>query len=81
MECGYNIHTSAGAVVISDGCGTDAADNDVYLFDSQGDHVFDGSRSNYTENDTTNPVNTYGLTKLAGEIAAASLFLLPMICR
>ena len=36
------------------------------------DYVFDGSRSNYTENDATNPINTYGLTKLAGEIAAAS---------
>ncbi len=33
------------------------------------DYVFDGSRGNYTENDTPNPVNYYALTKLLGETA------------
>ena len=33
------------------------------------DYVFDGSKNApYTENDTPNPVNTYGISKLAGEL-------------
>ncbi len=31
------------------------------------DYVFDGTRGNYREEDETNPVNFYGLTKLEGE--------------
>ena len=31
------------------------------------DYVFDGEKGNYTEEDRTNPINTYGLTKLKGE--------------
>lgn len=31
------------------------------------DYVFDGEKGNYTEEDLTNPINTYGLTKLKGE--------------
>ncbi len=37
------------------------------------DYVFDGSKGNYTENDATGPVNTYGMTKLAGEAAASQV--------
>jgi len=34
------------------------------------DYVFDGSKlAAYTENDVTNPMNSYGLSKLAGEAA------------
>ncbi len=31
------------------------------------DIVFDGTKENYNENDTTNPINHYGKTKLEGE--------------
>jgi dTDP-4-dehydrorhamnose reductase len=31
------------------------------------DYVFDGKKGNYSENDTTNPLNYYGKTKLEGE--------------
>lgn len=36
------------------------------------DYVFDGERGNYREDDAPNPVNYYGLTKLAGEVAFMS---------
>jgi dTDP-4-dehydrorhamnose reductase len=36
------------------------------------DYVFDGERGNYREDDTPNPVNYYGLTKLMGEVAFLS---------
>lgn len=36
------------------------------------DYVFDGVRGNYCEDDVPNPVNYYGLTKMAGEIAFRS---------
>ncbi|HML02131.1 MAG TPA: dTDP-4-dehydrorhamnose reductase [Candidatus Bathyarchaeia archaeon] len=33
------------------------------------DYIFDGSKNKpYTENDTPNPINTYGISKLAGEL-------------
>ena len=36
------------------------------------DYVFDGQKNSpYAENDTTNPINIYGLTKLEGEYYAA----------
>jgi dTDP-4-dehydrorhamnose reductase len=31
------------------------------------DYVFDGNEGNYSENSVTNPINTYGVTKLQGE--------------
>jgi len=31
------------------------------------DYVFDGTKGNYTEQDSPNPINYYGLTKLEGE--------------
>lgn len=34
------------------------------------DFVFDGSRGNYAETDSTNPINQYGKTKLLGELEA-----------
>ena len=36
------------------------------------DFVFDGKRGNYIENDTPNPINYYGFTKLKGEEASLS---------
>jgi len=33
------------------------------------DYIFDGEKGNYREDDSPNPVNYYGLTKLMGEIA------------
>lgn len=32
------------------------------------DYVFDGTSPPYSESDTPNPLNTYGKTKLQGEI-------------
>jgi dTDP-4-dehydrorhamnose reductase len=47
------------------------------------DYVFDGVRkgSGYTENDQTNPLNVYGKTKLAGELAIQSIDLPHLIFR
>jgi dTDP-4-dehydrorhamnose reductase len=36
------------------------------------DYVFDGNKGSYKENDKTNPVNFYGLTKLRGEESVRS---------
>ena len=35
--------------------------------------VFDGQRGDYCEHDPPNPVNTYGVTKFAGELYAANI--------
>lgn len=37
------------------------------------DYVFDGEAGGYREGDLVNPVNTYGLTKAAGEMIARSV--------
>lgn len=37
------------------------------------DYVFDGERGLYREDDEPNPINYYGLTKLLGEVAVASI--------
>jgi len=37
------------------------------------DHLFDGKRSLYSEEDQTSPVNNYGLTKLQGEQACLNI--------
>ena len=51
-----------------------AAALDVPLVHVSTDYVFDGrSPTTYTENAPVNPLNTYGRTKLAGELAVQSL--------
>ncbi|WP_157463197.1 SDR family oxidoreductase [Caldisphaera lagunensis] len=37
------------------------------------DYVFDGQKGNYKENETPNPINYYGLTKLLGESSVKTL--------
>jgi dTDP-4-dehydrorhamnose reductase len=47
---------------------------DVPFVHVSSDYVFDGTKaSEYTEQDATNPINVYGATKLAGELAARAL--------
>ncbi|MEM1509347.1 MAG: dTDP-4-dehydrorhamnose reductase [Thermofilaceae archaeon] len=41
----------------------------AYLLYLSTDYVFDGGRGMYAESDPPNPVNYYGLTKMAGEVA------------
>jgi len=47
-----------------------AETNQIYLIHISTDYVFDGkNNSQYDEEDQTNPINAYGKTKLAGEMA------------
>lgn len=51
-----------------------AARLDIPIVQVSTDYVFDGdSERPYQETDATHPINTYGRTKLAGELAVASL--------
>ena len=48
--------------------------NDCMLVHISTDYVFDGQKSKpYIENDRTRPLNTYGITKLAGELYISSI--------
>jgi len=49
-----------------------AAANATVLFIST-DYVFDGTSAPYNEDDQTNPLNDYGLSKLEGEKIALSI--------
>lgn len=44
-----------------------SAQNKIRMIHISTDHFFDGKKSNYSEDDIPNPVNNYGLTKLAAE--------------
>ena len=39
----------------------------IHLIHISTDHIFDGKRGNYSENDVPNPINEYAKTKLAAE--------------
>lgn len=45
------------------------------------DAVFDGSTGDYSEEDATNPINTYGRTKLDGERAVLEAFPAALVAR
>lgn len=47
-----------------------AADANRFIYIST-DYVFDGKKGNYAEDDIPNPVNFYGFSKVAGELAVA----------
>jgi dTDP-4-dehydrorhamnose reductase len=47
-----------------------AKESSCFLVQVSTDFVFDGATGNYSENDRPNPINQYGITKLAGEEAA-----------
>src|SRR2546428_13743746 len=47
-----------------------AKESSCFLVQVSTDFVFDGTTGNYSEHDRPNPINQYGLTKLAGEEAA-----------
>jgi dTDP-4-dehydrorhamnose reductase len=48
--------------------------NDCMLIHMSTDYVFDGRKNKpYLENDCTRPLNTYGITKLAGELYLSSI--------
>lgn len=62
-ELAYNVNAT-GARYLAEAC----KNNHITFIHISTDYVFDGkSRSAYTVNDKTNPINVYGKTKLAGE--------------
>src|SRR5919109_3898811 len=47
-----------------------AQEQNSFLVQVSTDYVFSGDKGKYSENDTPNPINHYGLSKLKGEQAA-----------
>jgi dTDP-4-dehydrorhamnose reductase len=58
-----------------------ARDLDAVLLHYSTDYVFDGARGPYVETDTVNPLNAYGRSKLAGEVAIRESGALHLILR
>jgi len=48
-----------------------AAEHDIVLVHVSSDYVFDGTKSPHTEDEPLTPLNVYGQSKAAGDIAAA----------
>jgi len=53
---------------------TTAANNGITMLYISTDYVFDGVKPPYSEDSTPNPLNTYGETKLQGEVATLETF-------
>lgn len=49
-----------------------AAECESFLVQVSTDYVFDGEKGRYSESDSPNPINKYGLSKLEGEQAATA---------
>jgi dTDP-4-dehydrorhamnose reductase len=49
-----------------------ARECEAFLVQVSTDYVFDGERGGYSESDSPNPINKYGLSKLEGEQAATA---------
>lgn len=71
-----DVNNAENDKIISENINTYAVDNiaklsyefEIQLIHISTDYVFDGNKKTpYTENDITNPINYYGITKLAGE--------------
>lgn len=54
---------------------------DAVLVHVSTDYVFDGQKGEYTEEDTPNPVNVYGVSKLAGEMLVRAVWEKSIIVR
>ncbi len=76
-ELAYRINAEAPAVMAAEARALGAA-----MVHYSTDYVFDGSKQGaYVETDTTNPINVYGHSKLAGEQAIAAAGIAHLILR
>ncbi len=58
-----------------------ARKHDIQMIQISTDAVFDGSKGNYTENDTPNPLSVYARTKWEGENAVLEVFPQALVTR
>jgi dTDP-4-dehydrorhamnose reductase len=61
-ELAYQINVNGTKNIVSN-----SEEKDSYLVHISTDYVFDGQKGDYKEHDQTNPINTYGKTKLESE--------------
>jgi len=68
FDCAYAVNAEAVANLAKI-----AKQQNLWMIHYSTDYVFDGTKSTpYIEDDTPNPINTYGSTKLGGETAIAA---------